>query len=53
MKLIGKQVDILVGMYANEWGIIRDFDGTYYYIALWNDNSCILAYTQDEINIRT
>ena len=51
-SLIGKQVDILSGMYKGEWGTIRDYDGDYYYIALWDDSDSILAYEPDEINIR-
>ena len=51
-SLIGKQVDILSGMYKGEWGTIRDYDGDYYYIALWDDSVSILAYESDEIDIR-
>ena len=32
-----------------QWGIIKDFDGIYYHIAIYNDVDMILIFTRDEI----
>ena len=39
-KLIGKKVEIKTkGDYFKEWGIVKHFDGEYYYIAIANGDN--------------
>lgn len=49
MNLIGKKAYITArdSWAYGEWGIIRDFDGDYYYIAIADGNEC-LVFTKDE-----
>ena len=47
MNLIGKEVTIKTGWYKGEWGIVRDYDGEYYYVALWNGNDVLIFSRQD------
>lgn len=48
----GRYVDILEGMYADEWGIVQAYDGEYYYVALWGDTDSILCFEPNEIMFR-
>lgn len=46
---IGEKVHINSGPYEGEWGIIEDYDGDNYYVALWGDTSSMLVFDTDEI----
>ena len=52
-NLIGKKAYIIDkdSFYYNEWGIIKDFDGEYFYIAIANDINSMPIFTRDEIRI--
>lgn len=52
-KLIGKKVIIIdkESFYYNEWGIVKDFDGKYYYVAIANGNDNIPIFTRNQIKL--
>jgi len=53
-KLIGEKAYIKNkdSIYFEEWGIIKHFDGEYYYIAIANGCDSLLIFERDEFVIR-
>lgn len=45
--IINKKVIIKTGIYKNEWGIVKGFDGDYYHIALWNGDTYLIFDRKD------
>lgn len=52
-KLINKKAYITNkdSIYYNEWGIVKDYDGEYYYIAIANGTDSIPVFQRDEFYI--
>ena len=53
-KLIGKKVFITdpESIYFEEWGIIKDFDGEVYYVAIANGNDAQPIFDRDQFRVR-
>lgn len=53
MSDIGKKCYITdkESIFANEWGIIKDFDGEYYHVAIANGTSSLPIFKRNEIRI--
>ena len=53
MNNIGKKCYITDknSIYYAEWGIIKDFDGEYYHIAIANGKGCLVVFKRNEIRI--
>lgn len=53
-KLIGKQVTITAkdSMYHGEWGIVKDYDGEYYYIAIADDTTAMPIFERKEFKVK-
>ena len=51
--MIGKQVDIInkSSWAYGEWGVIKDFDGEYYYIAIANGDETLI-FKRNEFRVR-
>lgn len=54
MKLIGKTVTITArdSMYCGEWGIVADYDGEYYYVAIAGDRTAMPIFERREFKVR-
>lgn len=52
--LIGKQVEIKNrdSWCCGDWGTVKDFDGEYYHIAIFNDDRTILVFARNEFKVR-
>jgi hypothetical protein len=52
-KLINRRVYITdqKSIYFNEWGIVKDYDGELYYIAIANGTDSIPVFTRDQFQI--
>ena len=52
--LIGKEVTITepTSIHYGDWGIVKDFDGEYYYVAMFNDESDMPVFIRDEFRVR-
>ena len=52
-NLIGLKVDITDkdSVYYKEWGIIKDYDGEYYYIAIANGDDSLPIFDRGQIKI--
>ena len=53
-KLIGKVVTITSkdSMHQGAWGTVKDFDGEYYYIAIYDSDSEELVFTRSEFRVK-
>ena len=52
-KLIGRKVYITDtdSIYFGEWGIIKDFDGEVYYIAIANGKDSLPIFDRDQFKV--
>lgn len=52
-KLIGKKVFITdpESIYLGEWGIIKDFDGEVYYIAIADGKDSLPIFDRDQFKV--
>ena len=52
-NIIGKKVTITdnLSVFFKDWGIVKDFDGEYYHIAIFNDSYVMPIFTRDEFKI--
>ena len=50
-KLIGKMVTIKDGIYKGERGIVKDYDGVFYYIAIATGTGSLPIFTRDEFRV--
>lgn len=53
-ELIGKEVTIRCrDSWANgEWGIVKDYDGENYHVALWNGREQLI-FTRSELRVKS
>ncbi len=53
-KLIGEKVYITdkKSIYYGEWGIIKDYDGEYYYIAIASGTDSLPIFKRNEFKLR-
>lgn len=53
-KLIGKQVTITAkdSIYRGEWGIVMDYDGEYFYIAIAGDKASMPIFSRNEFKVK-
>lgn len=51
--LIGKKVDITnkESIYFGEWGVVKDFDGDYYFIAIANGTDSLPVFYRNEFKV--
>lgn len=51
--LIGKEVTIInkESIYYHEWGIIKDYDGEFYYIAIANGEDSLPIFDRKEFRL--
>lgn len=51
--LTGRMVTITSkdSIYYGEWGIVKGYDGEYYYIAMWNGETEMI-FSRDEFRVR-
>lgn len=52
-KLIGKFAYIIDkdSIYYNEWGIIKAFDGDYYYVAIADGDDTLMIFDRDQLQV--
>ena len=52
-SLIGKKVTITdeLSIHYGDWGVIVDFDGDYYYVAMFGDESDVPVFLRDEFKV--
>lgn len=52
--LIGKKVDLKDwdGRLCCDWGIVKDYDGEYYWIAFAGDDNDVKPYVRNEFVVR-
>ena len=53
MKLIGKKAFVINrdSIYYGEWGVIKDFDGEVYYLAIANGTGAMPIFDRDELRV--
>ena len=53
-NLIGKKVFITDSdsSYYNEWGIIKDYDGDYFYVAIAEGTDSIPIFSRDQFTVK-
>ena len=49
----GREATIKVGPCRGEWGIIKDYDGEFYHIALWGGDDSLLIFEPSEVKVKT
>ncbi len=51
--MIGRRVYIKNrdSIYFNDWGIVVDYDGKYYHVAIFNDKNCTVIFERNELHI--
>lgn len=53
-KLIGKEVTITAkdSFHKGDWGTVIDFDGEYYYVAIFNDTNDTPIFARNEFKVK-
>lgn len=49
--LVGKTVYIKTGWCSGQWGVVKLFDGEYYHVSPWGDDSVALVFYRNEIRV--